>query len=429
MSRTNLRSSGIALIGAVAIGSLLHPAAATATSATMTQGPATPVADAVASLQQPGRPASPGALATGHQFSSGAPAVAAIPTLSHLAIPAMAVAASSQGYALRDLLVDAAPDLVSRDLAFVVQRRDGEQWADVRSGTTSTEADTATVPNLPAGTYRVVLPAQLGMAQFESAPFDHQPRQLRASISFTPGDVRTLVDVNPDPDAGGTYSFTLQQQTAAGWRPVGDFATGDAAGSHAFTDLASGTYRVVVPDQANAMGTTSNEVGVTSAADQRAAAARATAAAAEREAAARAAAAAPRPVTSRPSSPSAPAPAPPPSAAGGGIVGTALAQVGDAYRLGATGPDAFDCSGLTSYAYRAAGIAIPRTASAQYSASRKVSDPQPGDLVFFLNGAQHVGIYLGGGRMVHAANPGRGVEVTSISSGWYARSFTGYGRY
>ena len=113
----------------------------------------------------------------------------------------------------------------------------------------------------------------------------------------------------------------------------------------------------------------------------------------------------------------------------GGIVGVGLAQVGDTYRLGGNGPSVFDCSGLTSYAYRQNGISIPRTASAQYRAATKVSNPRPGDLVFFLNGAQHVGIYIGNGKMVHAANPRRGVEVSSINSGWYARTFTGFGRF
>ena len=119
-----------------------------------------------------------------------------------------------------------------------------------------------------------------------------------------------------------------------------------------------------------------------------------------------------------------------PTESGNGIVGTATAQLGDRYVSGGNGPDAFDCSGLTSYVYRLNGISIPRTAASQYAAATKVSDPRAGDLVFFLNGgAQHVGIYLGDGRMLHAANSRTGVVISNIGSGWYARTFTGFGRF
>src|SRR6266508_3696417 len=100
----------------------------------------------------------------------------------------------------------------------------------------------------------------------------------------------------------------------------------------------------------------------------------------------------------------------------------ALAQLGDPYRWGAAGPDSFDCSGLTSSAYRAAGTAIPRTSRAQWNAGPHVdvSNLLPGDLVFYADDPRdpatihHVGLYIGNGLMVHAPHTGAVVMVASI---------------
>jgi cell wall-associated NlpC family hydrolase len=122
-------------------------------------------------------------------------------------------------------------------------------------------------------------------------------------------------------------------------------------------------------------------------------------------------------------------PAPAPSEAAGVAVQTALAQLGDRYVPGASGPDAFDCSGLTMYAYAAAGVTLPHSSLAQYSMGVPVAraDLQPGDLVFFYTPVSHVGIYIGNGQMVHASVPGRPVAVTSVDKGGYvgARRVTG----
>jgi peptidoglycan DL-endopeptidase CwlO len=109
------------------------------------------------------------------------------------------------------------------------------------------------------------------------------------------------------------------------------------------------------------------------------------------------------------------------TAASGGasaVVNYAMAQVGDAYVYGAGGPDAFDCSGLTSAAWAQAGVSLPRTSGAQMSAGTPVSTDAlaPGDLVFYYSPVSHVGIYIGNGQIVHAANPGTGVQVTSLHS-------------
>jgi peptidoglycan DL-endopeptidase CwlO len=99
-------------------------------------------------------------------------------------------------------------------------------------------------------------------------------------------------------------------------------------------------------------------------------------------------------------------------------VAYAMAQVGDAYVYGAAGPSAFDCSGLTMMAWGSAGVGLPHSSSAQYSSGPHVaaSDLQPGDLVFYYSPISHVGMYIGNGMIVHAANPGTGVAVSGLYS-------------
>ena len=96
-------------------------------------------------------------------------------------------------------------------------------------------------------------------------------------------------------------------------------------------------------------------------------------------------------------------------------VSVALSEVGKPYVYGAAGPAAFDCSGLTQYAYDAAGMALPRTAAEQYAATTRIplSQLQPGDLIFFYAGVTHVGMYVGNGQMVDAPHPGAAVRVES----------------
>jgi cell wall-associated NlpC family hydrolase len=100
----------------------------------------------------------------------------------------------------------------------------------------------------------------------------------------------------------------------------------------------------------------------------------------------------------------------------------AMAQVGKAYVYGAAGPSAFDCSGLMMMAWAQAGISLPHSSSAQYGVGRHVSsnDLQPGDLVFYYSPISHVGMYIGNGLIVEAANPGAGVRVSPVFSMPYA---------
>ena len=102
----------------------------------------------------------------------------------------------------------------------------------------------------------------------------------------------------------------------------------------------------------------------------------------------------------------------------GAAVQYGLAQVGDAYVYGAAGPDAFDCSGLTMMAWAQAGVSLPHSSSAQFGMGTPVSQSElaPGDLVFYYSPVSHVGIYIGNGQIVHAANPSSGVEVSPVFS-------------
>lgn len=94
----------------------------------------------------------------------------------------------------------------------------------------------------------------------------------------------------------------------------------------------------------------------------------------------------------------------------------AVAQLGDPYVYGGTGPGAWDCSGLVMKAFAAAGISLPRVVGPQMNAARSVSMDalQPGDLVAYGD-MSHIGIYLGRGKVIHAPHPGRSVELTGLS--------------
>ena len=96
----------------------------------------------------------------------------------------------------------------------------------------------------------------------------------------------------------------------------------------------------------------------------------------------------------------------------------ALKQIGDRYVFGAAGMVTWDCSGLTMRAYQAAGVSLPHSSAAQSRMGKKVSfsSLKPGDLLFYGRPVSHVGIYLGGGKMVHAPRSGSRVKVTTSGS-------------
>ena len=110
------------------------------------------------------------------------------------------------------------------------------------------------------------------------------------------------------------------------------------------------------------------------------------------------------------------APDPGPSDRASKAVQVAYAQLGDPYVWAADGPGSFDCSGLTLYAWGAAGVSLPHSAAAQYASIKHVaiSDLQPGDLVFYYSPISHVGIYIGGGKIIDAPYSGLSVHITSL---------------
>lgn len=122
-----------------------------------------------------------------------------------------------------------------------------------------------------------------------------------------------------------------------------------------------------------------------------------------------------------------------PAITGGGAGATALrtacAQLGKMYLYGAEGPDRFDCSGLTLYSWKAAGKSLPRTAADQWRGVTRITKDQlqQGDLIFFYNSSNpsHVGMYAGGGQMIHASRAGVPVKMKNVSSD---SSIVGYGR-
>lgn len=144
--------------------------------------------------------------------------------------------------------------------------------------------------------------------------------------------------------------------------------------------------------------------------------------------------AAPAPSEPQPAPPTSPDPgggggptAPPPSSGASAAVAAAQSVLGVPYKwAGASPSTGFDCSGLTMWAWAQAGVSLPHSSGAQWSATRRVSidELQPGDLVFYYSDLHHVGLYVGNGQMIHAPQTGDVVRYASI----YRSSLVGAGR-
>ena len=117
---------------------------------------------------------------------------------------------------------------------------------------------------------------------------------------------------------------------------------------------------------------------------------------------------------------SAPAPS---SSNASGVIAIAKQYIGTPYVYGGSTPSGFDCSGFTQYVFAKAGKSLPRVTTAQQAAATPVSNPQPGDLVFFGSPSWHVGIYLGDGMMIDAPRTGSSVSIRPVFDG-----VSGYGR-
>jgi peptidoglycan DL-endopeptidase CwlO len=116
-------------------------------------------------------------------------------------------------------------------------------------------------------------------------------------------------------------------------------------------------------------------------------------------------------------------PAPPVGAGAGAAVAAAMTRLGDPYVWGASGPSAFDCSGLVMWAWAHAGVNLPHFSGAQYSGTQHISmsQLQPGDLVFPADAGQHVAMYIGGGRIIEAPHTGSVVHIEPMS-GWFVKA-------
>lgn len=115
-----------------------------------------------------------------------------------------------------------------------------------------------------------------------------------------------------------------------------------------------------------------------------------------------------------------------PPARYGGVIGIAMRYLGVPYRWGGASPSSgFDCSGFTMYVFAQIGVSLPHYTGSQYAMGTPVSRDQlqAGDLVFF-NGLGHMGIYIGGGNMIHAPHTGDVVKISSMT-GWYAQTYVG----
>lgn len=222
-------------------------------------------------------------------------------------------------------------------------------------------------------------------------------RPISATIATRKNNTIT-VNVNPN-SAKTNFRVALQQKRGKGWKTVKRMSTRGANETVSFPMRQRGTYRAVVVKTGKYDSTTTSRVRLNKSLKSL----RSVQLNAQRKK----------------------------------VVAVARQQLGKGYVYGATGPNVFDCSGLTSHVYRQAlGKNLPRTAASQYySGSAKArfghgrGTPVAGDIIYFGNGGEHVGIYVGGGKMIHAANPGTGVEMTRYNMGWYSRTITGYARY
>jgi cell wall-associated NlpC family hydrolase len=141
-------------------------------------------------------------------------------------------------------------------------------------------------------------------------------------------------------------------------------------------------------------------------------------------------------IRSRPPAAQLPATTPPQAEApsGAAIANLAASLIGTSYEFGGADLSGFDCSGLALFVHAQVGISIPRTAAAQQRAAQAVPLTQllPGDLVFFRmrsGGIDHVGVYLGAGRFVHAPHRGVAVASADLSEGFFAHHLVNAGRF
>lgn len=222
--------------------------------------------------------------------------------------------------------------------------------------------------------------------QGEAAVAEQQALQSKVQ-----GELATLVQ-----EEQARQAEARRQQTEADLRARGATSLADAAPGGGTTAAAPGTTGTTAGGTATT-GATAGQPGTTAGAPAPAPTAAPTTA--------------PRP---------APAPAPAPvggSGKGGAAASVALGQLGVPYVFGGASPRGFDCSGLVMWAYAQVGVSLPHATTAQWAATKPISmsELQVGDLIFFY-GLGHVGIYIGGGRVVHAPHTGDVVRIEQVAN-------------
>ena len=138
----------------------------------------------------------------------------------------------------------------------------------------------------------------------------------------------------------------------------------------------------------------------------------------------------PSPPASSSTSPSLPSSSPGSGDFGLQAVSLAKAQLGKMYQWGAEGPDRFDCSGLVYFVYGNLGVPMPRVSGLQAKVGREVPSRElaPGDMLYFATSGSdinHVGIYLGHSKFLHAPRPGMPVRTDSMNNGWWKQKYRG----
>lgn len=200
-------------------------------------------------------------------------------------------------------------------------------------------------------------------------------------------------------------ALTLSDQAPATADPVTPLVAAPPVASTLTSALQTVQVSTIVDDATSAARTFAGQAAAAkAAAEKKAAAAKAAAAAAVAHV--------PRPTPSTDA---------PKVSAGAGVGAAALAiaqtKIGKPYVWGASGPNAFDCSGLVMWAFKQVGVSLPRTSAAQSQVGTAVSkgDLRPGDLVFFYSPVSHVGIYVGDGKILNASTSGEPVKISNMA--------------
>lgn len=359
-----------------------QPSQSPSTEVTPEDQPApTESADGAAESTAPDQPAS------SPQQTAPTPVIADAPVAAAVQSPqrkSTSVTLTKSAKYPRHLVANVNPN--SASVAFVVQlfrKTSSGEWARVRAVRSTGAAEIAVFRDVPRGTYKAKVVRQSVYKGAWSAPYAHTPPLKRSSVTLKAGTNGGLVaNVNPNLANKAFRVVVYKKVSGQSWKRVTTKLTSGRYEVATFPRAGAGTYKVRV-QQANGYLASASGTAVVSDVSRY-----------KRQR----------------------------------VVNTALGQIGDQYVMGGEGPHIFDCSGLMLYAYKhGANVSLPHNTYAQRAVTKYTSRPQAGDLAFFFRGADHVGMYIGNGKMVHAANPRSDVAVVELRQAWYQAAFSSYG--